>query len=130
MRRIASILALILVLVTIPASHAADTSEIDLVSTSSAGDLPRTFSSCVLAGGQVRNDGSGIRCRLVETYDFRVYYTATTACDEEVQLEHWGETRGGVITYLFEPHRTTVLPEDTRELDDVGIGTPIPCLDR
>lgn len=117
MRSFAGILTLALALLLVtPASAAAD-------------DLPTTFSGCVLFGGHVRAVDGTLTCRLVLSWDFRVYYTGTTECGEEVELEAWGETHGGVMTTLFAPHLTAELPEDERELVDVPIGTPIHCLD-
>jgi hypothetical protein len=117
MRRLISALALVLLF--IPSGPAAAGDD----------DLPASFAGCVLEGGELRRVGDRLTCRLMVAWDFRVYYLGTTECGEEVELESWGETRGGVMTTLFAPHLTVELPEDERALTDIGVGTPIPCLD-
>lgn len=91
-------------------------------------DLPRTFGGCVAAGGNVRQVDGDMTCRLVRSYDFRVYGSGETECGEEIMLEVWGETRTGVVTYLLSPQETVDLPV-LGEDDMVLPATPIPCLD-
>jgi hypothetical protein len=93
---------------------------------SAADDLPRTFSGCMLSGGVLRQDGGELTCRLIEAYDFRVYGSAETECGEWVDIEIWGETRSGVVTYFFSPGKTVDLPEIGAE-GMVLPDEPIPC---
>lgn len=95
---------------------------------SAADDLPVTFSECVVSGGDVRTEGDEVTCRLVRSYDFRVYGTGQTECGEEIQLEVWGETRAGVVTYVLAPGKTVQLPEVGEEAMELPDG-PLPCLD-
>lgn len=74
-------------------------------------DLPRTFGECVLQGGDVRRIDGELTCRLIRSYDFRVYGTGTNECGDLVDIEIWGETRTGVVTYFLALGRTVELPE-------------------
>jgi hypothetical protein len=94
---------------------------------SGADDLPRAFSECVIDGGDVRSEAGDVTCRLVRAYDFRVYGSGTTECGEQIALEVWGETRRGVVTYLFDPGRTVELPEVGKE-GMVLPEAPLKCL--
>lgn len=95
---------------------------------SAADDLPRTFIECVGQGGIVRGVGEDVTCRLTRSYDFRVYGTMTTECGEEIDVEIWGETQKGVVTYAFAPGRTVELPEVGLEGMRLPENAP-PCLE-
>jgi hypothetical protein len=99
-----------------------------LTDASAADDLPRTFIGCVAEGGDVRAHGDELTCRLTRSYDFRVYGTTTTECGETIEVEIWGETRKGVVTYAFAPGRTVELSE--LGLEGMALPEdPPPCLD-
>lgn len=88
-------------------------------------DLPQSFVECVVRGGSVTMEGSDITCRYVETTTLRTYLTGTTECGETLTFDAWGETKRGVLTYMFDPALTEVLPE----VRDDGIPVmPMPCL--
>lgn len=91
-------------------------------------DFPTTFAGCVISGGQVRVVSGEMRCRLVHSYDFRVYGTAQSECGEELPVEIWGETRQGVLTFPLAPGRTVMLPEVGMP-DGAIFATPLPCQD-
>ena len=93
---------------------------------SAADDLPRTFLGCVAQGGEVRNVDGDVTCRLIQASDFRIYGTATNECGEEVEMEIWGESRTGVVTYFLAPGRTVDLPEVGMH-DAWPPDTTIPC---
>lgn len=93
-----------------------------------AEDAARSFPGCVIRGGEVRRVGDNIACRHVTSYTMRTYYTATTACGEEVEAEIWDEIRAGTVTFAFGAHQTVDLPEVGETWPD-SLSTPIPCLD-
>lgn len=97
-------------------------------SVAAADDLPATFGECVARGGTVRQVDGDITCRFIENYDFRVYGSGTTECGERIDLEIWGETRAGVMTYFLQPTEAVELPEVGTEGMALPEG-PIPCLD-
>lgn len=91
-------------------------------------DLPNSFSTCVLHGGDVRLVHNTLTCRLVQMSDFRVYGSGTTECGEEIMLEIWGETRTGMVTYFLQPTRAVHLPVVGEE-GMAFANEPLPCLD-